>query len=269
MIIRNDLRRPPEIPKELLATILLVGGTNPFDEALYRVVLAEDRVCLSAGFHTVWDDDVPLEDRGSLGLQDLQRAVEQYHMVVYAASKTMSRHSAEELSRKLGAELDEMLKSKLVATPKAVHEGMEQVQIYPFEGFILEKWKPAETFGSQEDWEQYKFNGMSALGAYPVNGEYEYLAGPTPHLPTSEQITQAIKQNFRDIATRPNSPRERLLMMMNKRELAQQAKQKKKRDFAEAFNKDLNPIMRTMSLGAGRVREALAKRAGVKEHVGN
>lgn len=269
MIVRNDLRRPPEIPQDLLDTILRVGGTNPYKEPLYRVVLAEDRVTMSAGEWTEWGDDVPIEERGGNGLRDVQVALEQYYEIVRLSSMTMSKHAASELSKRLGDELDEMLKSKLVASPKSVECGMRQVQIYPFEGFILEKWKPAESFGAPEEWAQYKFNGVSALGAYPVNGEYEYLAGPTPYMPTSEQIEHAIKQNFRDIAERPKSARERVLMMLNKQDLTRKARQKEKRNFTESFNKDFNPIMRTMSLGAGRIRNALAKKAGITEHVGN
>lgn len=269
MIVRNDLRKPQEVPKDLLLTVLVVGGTNPFNEPLYRVILAEDHVCQSGGMHTDWDDDVAIEDRGGTGIEDVQRALNQYYKIMEVASRVLSVHAAEELSRKLGNELDDMLKSRLTAQPRCVEEGMRQVQIYPFEGFILEKWKPAESFGSQEGWYQYKVNGMSALGAYPTHGEYEHVAGPTPYLPSEEQITDAIKQDFRNIQNRPPSPRERVLRMLEKQDLARKAKEKEKRNFAESFHKDLNPIMRTLSLGAGRVRNALAKRAGIKEHVGN
>ena len=56
---------------------------------------------------------------------------------------------------------------------------------------------------------------------------------------------------------------------MEKTEQAKKLKDKEIRDGADAFRKDTGALMNRLSLGAGRVRQDLAKRSGLRGHYGN
>lgn len=272
MIVRNDLRKSSTvIPKELKVTVLRVGGTNPFGEPLFRLILAEDRTVRAAGEWSIWSDDVPAEERGSLGIDIIQKMLTQYQRVMEAAVLSgLSQNEIDKMAYKLTSELDEILKSKLSAAPIRVESGMADVPLYPFDGFIIEKWKPAETFGSPGDWNQFTFEGQSALGPYPEFGDYELCAGPTPHMPTSAQLEDAIRQDFRQIEAKPKSAQQRLLLMLQKIEQRQKQKQKETQDRALAMLRDGPASLRNrLSLGAGRVIQEMATKAGLKGHYGN
>jgi hypothetical protein len=147
---------------------------------------------------------------------------------------------------------------------------MKDIELYPFEGWVLEKWKPAESFGAPADWEAYRFGGENALGPYPVFGEYELVAGPTPYMPTAAQLEEAIRHDFRNIQSKPKSARERVCLLMAKIEQRQKAKAREQANHAEAFRKDGPASLRNrLSLGAGRVIQELATEAGLEGHYGN
>jgi hypothetical protein len=270
MIVRNDLRSPASVPKDLKKAIKEAGGTNPFKEPLFRLCLAQDRITRAAGAWTKWADDVPVGERGDTGVDIVQGMLRQYRELMTVAHMSgMTQHGMEEMSKKLSEEIDDTLKSRLTAAPLSVEEGMRDVQIYPFEGWILEKWKPAEAFGSPADWESFKFQGVCALGPYPTHGEYEIVAGPTPYLPSADQVRDAIRQNLKAIDTRPASARERVALMMARVEQHQKDKKREAANKAEAFRKETGTIMNRVSLGAGRVRQEMAEKAGLSGHYGN
>ena len=83
MIVRNDLKpNAAVVPEHLKDAILRVGGKNPYDEPLYRLLLAQDRITRAAGEWAIWADSVPAEDRGSLGIDDIQRMTTQMNEVI-------------------------------------------------------------------------------------------------------------------------------------------------------------------------------------------
>lgn len=268
-IQRRDVHYSVRIPEDIKRVILEVGGKNPHGEPLYRILLAQDRVSLAHGTWTHFDENVPLDDRGGTGYQVIQKALREMREILEVAAVQMSHTDAVALSKKLGAEIDEMMKERLTAMPTKVELGAAYVPLYPFEGWILEKWQPADSFGSESDWSSFRFNGENALGTYPHQGEYELVAGPTPHILTVKQAQDAIRMDYKNIQTRPRSARERIRQMMETRELRIQAEQRKKRNFAQDFTSETNPIMRGTSLGAGRIRQEMAVKAGLKGHYGN
>jgi hypothetical protein len=201
----------------------------------------------------------------------VQKMLAQFKEVIHAAiMRGVPHFEVERIAKKLSGEIDEMLKSKLSAAPMRVDSGMVDIELYPFEGWVLEKWKPAESFGSPADWASYRFQGMNALGPYPTFGEYELVAGPTPYAPTVNQIEEAIRQDFRNIQSRPRSARERVVLMMNKIEQRRKERQREQANKAEAFRKDGPASLHNrLSLGAGRVIQELATEAGLTGHYGN
>jgi hypothetical protein len=271
MIIRNDLRTSSTIiPQEINATILRVGGTNIFNEPMYRLVLAEDRIQRAAGAWTIWKPGTSLDERSGLGIRDIQKMLLQYREVMEAAQAACSKFEVDRLQKQLGGQLDEFINGRLQAgKPLSVERGMKDIPVYNFTGFILEKWKPADTFGTPMEWTRFRFEGQAALGPYPTYGAYELISGPTPYMPTSEQVETAIRREARELNERSVSPQERVLKMMQEIEAIEEAEARETHRNIDAAYKETSVLMNRISLGAGKVRQELANKAGLDGHYGN
>ncbi len=149
----------------------------------------------------------------------LQQMLAQRQEIVHAAKlKGFTDDEIAKLTKDISGMIDEIIQECLARQPKSVFVGMAEVEVYPSEGWILEKWKPAEARGPEEDWNLFRFQGVAALGAYPHFGAYELFAGPSPYLPTEEEIANAIRIHFKELESRPASPQQLVLQMMNARE---------------------------------------------------
>lgn len=249
MILRNDIRQSSTvIPKALRETILRVGGTNIFDEPMFRLLLAEDRTIKAAGAWNVWPKGTSVEDRGGLGISNIQKMIKQ-------GCST--------------AEINEYVQGRTSVTPITVVRGMVDRPLYQFGGFVLEKWKPAESFGSPVDWYAFRFEGEPALGPYPTHGDYELCAGPTPYMPTSAEVEEAIRRTYKEIEDRPSTPMARMSQMLSQMEAAEETQAKEQHAVIDAKYKEDKMLYKTVSLGAGRARNVLAEGVGIKEHYGN
>jgi hypothetical protein len=271
LIFRGDLKRENPAPPEALKYCLDVGGENPYGEPLFRLCLAEDRIMQAAGEWNQWDEDAPVEERGGLGIALVQQMLAQRQDIIYAARKKgFTEDEIKKITKDISGMIEEIIQECLARQPKSVFVGMAEVEVYPSEGWILEKWKPAEAWGPEEEWNRYRFQGVAALGSYPHFGMYELFAGPSPYLPTEEEISSAIRMHFQELDSRPTSPQQLVLQMMN----ARAERNKKKRaarlaDIQAAASDGPGSLHNRLSLGAGRVMNELAKKAGIKEHVGN
>lgn len=272
MILRGDLVRPNPAPKHLLEVCRAAGGLNPYREPLIRLCLAQDRVMKAAGEWNIWDEATPVEERGGLGIALIQQMLAQRQEIVQVAfRKGFSREDIEKITRRLSGMIEEILAENLARHPKTVYKGMmDDVEVYPNQGWILEKWKPAEAFGPPEEWYGYTFQGIAALGPYPTFGAYELFAGPSPELPSEDEIRLAIHRHFQEIDSRPRDPKQLILQMMSAREERnRQKREARKADIKAALSDGPGSLHNRLSLGAGRVMNELAKKAGIKEHVGN
>jgi hypothetical protein len=247
MIIRHDLRPSVIIPEELQNILLFSGGVNQYQESLYRLCLAQDRVSMAAGAWAQWGN-TKVADRGDLGIKEAQAMLQRG-----------------ELPEAIG----EYMESKLGEGPQSIIEGMVSVLEYPFAGFILEKWRPPEYFGTPDEWYSFTFRGEPSLGPYPSEGGYDICAGPTPYMPTGEQLRQAIAQDYRRIQSRPASARERLHMRMRAQEAHLEQQKAEENQRIMDVLKDTEQTCKTLSLSAGINRQALADAAGLKGHYGN
>jgi hypothetical protein len=271
LIFRGDLKRENPAPPELLKYCLHAGGENPYGEPLIRLCLAEDRIMQAAGEWNEWDENAPVEERGGLGVALVQQMLAQRQEIIgEARRKGFTEDEITKLTRDISGMIEEVVQECLARQPKSVFVGMAEVEVYPNEGWILEKWKPAEAWGPEDAWTGYQFQGVSALGPYPTFGAYELFAGPTPIMPTEEEIATAIRVHFQELDSRPSSPQQLVAQMMNARE----ERNRKKRaarlaDIQAAASDGPASLHKTLSLGAGRVINALAKKAGIKGHVGN
>lgn len=194
---------------------------------------------LAHGAWSIWDENLTPDERGGLGIQIIQQRLKQFNEVMQAAVQTMPRHTVEAMAQDLSAEIDDLLNEKLNATPIRVDMGMAEVPLYPFEGWILEKWKPAESFGPPSMWEMYRFNGENALGPYPYSGDYELVAGPTPHPLTIKQAEDAIREDFKTIQSRPFQARQRVAWLLERQERQRKQRQRERRNQIEALMSEL------------------------------
>lgn len=247
---RRDLHPSIAIPPKLLRKILIVGGTNHYGEPLYRLILAQDRYTIASGEWNEWPEDASLDDISGLGIGEMREMVQE---------------------KKRVEEITEFLQARLAVRPRSVTLGLKEIPVYGYDGFVLEKWKASHTYGAPSEWEDYKFRGESLLGPYPQHGDYEYCAGPTPYMLTEAQIEEAIRYDMKQIDERPSSPKQRVLMLLQRREMALQKKKTARRNMIETLMKDgpLGNLRNRISLGAGKIRQELADQAGLKGHWGN
>ena len=64
---------------------------------------------------------------------------------------------------------------------------------YPCEGWVLEKWFPASTWGTREEWASHRSeDGSTIMGAYPSEGDYWMLAGPFERILELADLRQSI-----------------------------------------------------------------------------
>jgi hypothetical protein len=271
LILRGDLKRENPAPEELLKYCLAAGGENPYGEPLIRLCLAEDRIMQAAGEWNQWDENAPVEERGGMSLALIQKMLaERQDIVREARLKGFAKDEIQKLIRDMSGMIEDVMQECLARQPRSVFVGMTEVEVYPNEGWILEKWKPAEAWGPESEWTRYTFHGVSALGTYPHYGAYEQFAGPSPDLPTEEEIAIAIRRHFKEIDERPASPQQLILQMMNAREQRKEKQRAARLSDIKAHASD-GPVSlhNRLSLGAGRVINELAKKAGRKGHHGN
>ena len=248
-IVRNDiLPSTTTIPKDLQAAILRAGGKNPFGEPMFRLLLAETRIVKAAGAWKIWSEGLTVDERGGLGIKQVQQMLKE--------GRTTE-------------EINEYVQEQMNRHPDRVVTGMIDRPLYQFKGFIIEKWKPAITFGSPDEWYSYKFNGEPALGPYPTYGDYELCAGPTPYMPSAAQCVDAIQQTFKEIDERPSTASGRLAQMLQAEDAYEKALEKENFDKVENILKEDKMLYKTSSLAAGRARNELAEKAGITEHYGN
>jgi hypothetical protein len=272
MLIRRDIKpNGTPVRKDLQQVLTRMGGVNPFGEPLFRLLRAEDRITQAAGAWAVWPDDVSVEDRGGLQIQQAQHMVKENQEMLQRMFRVGATiDELKKVSRENANIINEFLQARVDVAPLRVEVGMVDIEVYPYEGWIIERWKPAHLFGSPTEWEEFRFDGQSALGPYPYQGEYEMMAGPTPYMPSTEELKDAIRQHVRAEEDKPSNPAMRVLRMMERREQEREKRVKQRKSDLVALMGDSPASLRArISLGAGRVRNELAAKAGLKGHYGN
>jgi hypothetical protein len=272
MILRRDLRKDgTQARKDLQGVLTRMGGVNVYGEPLFRLIRAEDRITQAAGAWAIWPDDVAVEDRGGLALQTAQQMCKEGRELLermYALGGSLE--DIRKQARENTNIVNEFLNSRMDAAPVRVEFGVSEVPLYPYEGWVIEKWKPAHTFGAPNEWEAYRFGGECAIGPYPHHGDYELVAGPTPYMPTAKELEDAVRQQLKETEAKPFNPAQRVFRMVERQEQMREKRQKNRKGLILDYLQDSPAsLYKTVSLGAGRVREQMAKRAGLKGHYGN
>lgn len=211
-----------DAPRALRDRLKSFGGLNPYGSPNWRVCLAQSCTQVCGGiFHTMPDGELSIVD------EEMQRdgSVKLVHKDIHP---------------------ERVEHSSWMVTPK-----------YPHEGWILEIWFPAHMWGARDWWESRKAeDGLTPLmGPYPEQGDYWMLAGPWERAPEISDVESAIQQYRQARATRPANLEKHMQQKLK------DAEEKKVKDrelraqrYIELIEKEIAPIMRSMSLSAQRLR---------------
>jgi hypothetical protein len=231
--MRDDIRGVERCPQEIGEYLLTIGGRTPFGEPMWRLVVASNIVWKVAG-GKVWDGNLSVSERGGVDL---------YEGRPYG-------------NKPLRDESDRLIEQ----------------QRYPhLEGWILQKWFPPAAYNKSQ-WfapENCLPNGIPKLGPFPQYGDYEMIAGPVLRVPGRQELYGFVSAYYRDLESRTGSVEGRIREAVNAAEYARKREEQQTRTFVDEYMRDKCSYLWSSSLEAGRIREQVARQAGVKEHVGN
>ncbi|MDE2102630.1 MAG: hypothetical protein KGL39_35620 [Patescibacteria group bacterium] len=229
------------VPRAPQQFIRRYGGVNPYGAPNWNLIVASDRLVKESGVYRDWAEGLSTAEKGGFNFEPNPAA----------PGCNFSRYGNK---------------------PIRVVTEMREVRKYPHaEGWILERWFPASSYGTPEEWYSYKaVDGVTPmLGPYPERGAYEMLFGPWPKVPSTDVLQAYISSYASNIANRRGTPESRaqeyLLRYKYEEELAER---RRKEEYAAWMTDELSP-MNSLSLEASRWRQDLAKRTGnANEHVG-
>lgn len=230
-------------PEKYVRELTKMGGLNPFGLPLYRLVVI-GKVTRKIGAHWEdWPESVAYELR---------------HGIVTNPETGLPEESPYK--------------------PTWVGDEVRETESYDdpsqWDMWLLERWAPASIECSREEWfaPHNLINGnpdIPKLGPYPNEGRYYWCAGPFEEPPALSFLADMISQwNY----NREHMERD-LAKLVKQRQYEAEQRHQEKRDKAEAdaayrIREALSPIT-TVSLGAGRWRQAMYERAGFRTHIGN
>ena len=230
---RYDICGVERAPQEIQDYLLTIGGCTPFDEPMWRVVLARNVVWKVAG-GKVWDAGLSVSERGGFDLLE---------------GRPYANHPIRDESGNL----------------------VEQQRYPHLDGWILQRWFPA-SFYNKTQWfapENCLPGGMPKLGPFPQYGDYEMVGGPMQRIPGRQELYDFVSTYYRGLEERRGSVESRAREAMNAAQYARQREEHQTRTFVDEYMRDRCSYIWSSSLEAGRVREEVAQRLGIREHVGN
>lgn len=228
-------------PKAIRDFLVNYGGKNPFGFPHWRLIVGSERLIKEAGVYRDWADGLTTAEKGGLNFQPNPNA----------PGCNFARYDNK---------------------PIRVVTEMREVRKYPHaEGWVLERWFPASSYGTQEEWYSYKaIDGFTPmLGPYPERGDWEMLFGPFPRIPSTDNIQRLISRYSAGINSRRGTPESRAREYLLRYQYEEaQAEARRKEEYSAWMADELSP-MKSGSLAASRWRQGLAERTGnANEHVG-
>jgi len=167
-------------PESVAESLKVAGGVNPFGEPMFRIVWGYDRI---VKMHGEWQEfeqvkltltAVPAEIEPPMG-----------EPLVYVNDKAMNVNPGDSVER------------IVTRLKRSVIETREVPKYLPANCWHLEMWRPAEEYGSPEQWKKMGEEVMSGMtvdtsGEYPSRGEYELCYPLTDDGTSSGQPLQLI-----------------------------------------------------------------------------
>jgi hypothetical protein len=232
-LTRDDIRGVERAPQEIEEYLLTAGGRTPFDEPMWRLVLARNVIWKVAGGR-VWDESLTVSERGGFDLLE---------------GRPYDNQPLRDESGKL----------------------VEQQRYPHLQGWILQRWFPPGAYNKAQ-WfapENCLPDGTPKLGPFPQYGDYEMVGGPVEKVPGKQELYDFISAYYRGLETRSGSVECRVREAVNAAEYVRQREEQKTRTFVDEYMRDKCSYIWSSSLEAGRVREEVGRRIGIREHLGN
>ena len=141
--------------------------------------------------------------------------------------------------------------------------------MYPWvgPGWILERWMPAQVWGSREDWKDSKAeDGQALFGEYPSEGDYWMLDGPYPDLPPMSFLEKTIAV-YEYSRNNNNQGFDHIYREKIQQEKAvAEAKYLKALEQINAIGREVNSVLKSGSLAGQAVRQQAAMMRGDRSH---
>ena len=149
-----------DTPADITETLTRWGGKNEYGNPNWRIILAQNHLVQRAGMWTEFADDTEQTQFRTVGNQ--------------------VRYQHREIA------------------PDRIIIGTRWVPLYQVEGWILERWFPASSYGSKEQWESaLSQDGVTPMmGPFPERGGYFMPSGGGPwvEIPPLEGVRESIAQ---------------------------------------------------------------------------
>ena len=229
------------VPQGVQQFLTRFGGKTPYGKPQWRLLVAGARRVKESGVYRDWATGLSTADKGGLRVEAKEEA----------PGCHFSRHENR---------------------PLRVVTEMREVCKYPHaDGWVLEKWFPASSYGTRAEWSSYKaVDGCTAmLGPYPECGDYEMLFGPWHKVPATEVLQRLIAQYSAGIHGRRGTVQSRAQEYLLRYQYEEEQAELKRKAEYEAMMRDHLTPLRSSSLAASRWRQDLAQRTGNgHEHIG-
>jgi hypothetical protein len=227
-------------PELYVKEMTRAGGVNPYGLPLYRLVLIGKRTIKQAFQWEDWPDETPYEQR---------------HGII---TNPETGKPMETPWRPLQTKIE-----------------MREVIYYHDqnpEEWLLERWWPP--FESRQAWfaPNRCVNGNPDLpmsGPYPDEGAYLYCAGTFDKPPELGMTLDLIAMWIKNRESMEQDVEKYVKQQQDIAQWNHDQRRQKALGNMEAHIKDLLSPLTTMSLGAGRWRQAMYERAGFRGHIGN
>lgn len=228
------------VPRETQRFLKRYGGVNPYGLPKWRLVTGADRMIKEGGVWRDWAEGLTSAEKGGINFSPIPDA----------PGCNFSRYDNKPI--------------------RVVTEVREHRKYPQAEGWILERWFPASSYGSQEEWYSFKaVDGITPmLGPYPECGDYEYLYGPWMRTPSIDVLERYICTYTNAQANKKGTPASRLREHSQRWQEKEELEERQRKVEYEAIMRDHLTPMASTSLAASRWRQDLAARIGVTEHIG-
>lgn len=258
----NFVRETSTTPKAIRKFLRTYGGTNPYGHPNWRLLRAEDVWCRCYGNYRDWPPELKIAERGGLNFQMDPEQIREVN--AYAGERKLNFGAAPPVN--VGHYENKPIRE--------VTE-MREVRYYAgVEGWILERWFPAgsKMIGSRDAWERFvaKDGHTPFLGEYPSEGDWVSLYGPYDYMPSTDQLKLWISKYYQgQEELYSTNPEQRMIAVAHEyEEREQKAWAARRADYNLRMSDRWKTIARSGSLGMSRLRNEIAKNAGIKEHIG-
>lgn len=158
--------------------------------------------------------------------------------------------------------------------PDRIQGGQFHLRRYPQtdgKAWILQKWFPPSYWGTAEEWTGHRAESDDTrlfVQAFPSAGDYFFVAGPWPTPEAAGDLRAAIRVYMRQMAENPQDVEAYILTEMALEVAERRQRMEQLEMEINAAEAALNPMLKSVSGDAQRLRDRVAADAGLSGHFG-